>query len=101
MITKQQREEFRELIAKSTPVVGWYPHPYEHEIHGPWNRWFKITGDPAQSVSRDGTSTPAPHADDVYFAAAAMNNFKALLDEIDRLERDNEDLKNLHKRCCL
>lgn len=100
-MTKAERQVLRDLAQKSTPVVSWYPHPYEGQIRGPWNRWFTISGDPAQYKKRDGVLTPASYEDDVNFAAAAMNNMVALLDEIERLERDNQDLKNLHKRCCL
>lgn len=82
-VTPELRATLRDIAARSTPVVAWYPHPYE--VRGPFGRWFTCTG--GDNGMRDGTPTPVANvADDCTFAAAAMNTLTMLLDEIDRLE---------------
>lgn len=89
-MTKDERKMLRELANKSTRVVGWYPHSQYDGYHlgnasvrGPFGQWFLVQG------AEEGTKY-SEHVADLYddakFAAAAMNNLVALLDEIDRLE---------------
>lgn len=103
MITKEQREELRRLAEKSTRVNRWYHHhQWSNEVRGPFGRWFTVLG--GDNGMGDPVKYPTPVAnvyEDAAFCAAAMNNIVALLDEIDRLEAANQDMRNLHKRCCL
>jgi hypothetical protein len=80
------REQLRELITKSTPVVGWWEHT--STIRGPWHRWFTC-----ELGTDEKGEHLAPVEDDVRFAAAAMNNLVHLLDELDEQDKKIYDLK--------
>lgn len=119
-ITKELRDQLRELESKSTRVVAWYAH--SEEVRGPFHRWFTCS-----EVNPEYKNQVAWQSDDCQFAAAAMNNLLPLLDALDerdryieflmkrdvladayvslsaeceRLKKENEDAKNslaLHK----
>jgi hypothetical protein len=85
-ITKEEREQLRVLESKSTPVVAWYAHP--SEVRGPFCRWFTCS-----DVNPEYQKHVAYKDEDCAFAAAAMNNLIPLLDELDRRDREIEELK--------
>lgn len=97
-------EELRAIAAKASKVVGWYPypkgdgyHPGKASVRGPYGRWFLVEG----GVDANGElyEGMADLNDDAKFAAAALNNFAPLLDEIDRL-RSALALTLSHTRAC-
>lgn len=91
-------DELRELAAKSTRVVGWYPHsqydgyhPGKASVRGPYGRWLLVEG--GENKPGELGHGVADLYDDAKFAAAAMNNLVHLLDEIDRLKKEVQQLK--------
>lgn len=88
------KKKLRELAERSTRVVAWYPHskhdgyhPGKASVRGPFGRWLLVEG--GSNGLNDEGNHPTPVADlddDANFAAAAMNNFVPLLDEVQRLE---------------
>ena len=77
-------KKLRKIAGRSTRVVGWYAHMTT--VRGPYCRWFKCSEVDDQDKHRVASTT-----DECEFAAAAMNNFVPLLDEIDRLRTERED----------
>lgn len=82
---KKLLDSLREIAGKSTRVVSWYA--YHKEVRGPHNRWFTCS-----DVSGSNTQHVSSIKDDCMFAAAAMNNFVALLDLVDEQQRKIEEL---------
>ena len=80
-------DEIKHTKSKSTQVNGCYDHGYENgTIRGPFHRWFRC-----QEVDDQYKQHVASVADDVAYAAAAMNYAPALVEEIERLQaRVNE-----------
>lgn len=86
-------KKLKEIADKSTKVVAWYPHEYGDDrayghatVRGPFGRWFACFG--GDNGMNDPIKYPTPVAeiaDDVKFAAAAMNNLVPLCDEVDKL----------------
>ncbi len=82
------KKHLRKLAELSTQTE-WYPHRSadcygpEPTVRGPFFRWFKCT-----AVQPEDQHHVADAGDDVYFAAAAMNNLIPLLDEIEQLEKE-------------
>ena len=85
-MTKDQLNELREVAAKATQVVSWYPH--STEVRGPFCRWFNVS-----EVDDQYAKNVASQADDAKFAAAAMNNLVPLLDHIEKLQKEVDELK--------
>ncbi len=84
-MTKDELNRLGEIAAKSTDVVYWYTHESQGQVRGPHNRWFQCTGgDDRYTASIE---------EDIYFAAAAMNSLKPLLDHVNSLEKTITDLK--------
>lgn len=92
-MTPDEIKELRELADRSTKVNSWYAHSqYENPegatVRGPYNRWFVI-----KEVPEIYKKHVADSYDDAKFAAEAMNNLSKLLDTIDRLQKQNEIMK--------
>lgn len=85
-MTKQRRDQLREIASKSTKVVAWYDDG--GTVRGPFNRWFHCTDVPEQYRSHVAWA-----GDDCTFAAAAMNNLVPLLDELDAMDKEIADLR--------
>ena len=95
-ITKDLLEKLKEIASYSTKVVAWYPHWYDGTVRGPFGRWFTLTG--GDNGMGDPVKYPTPVADigdDVAFAAAAMNSFVPLMNEVERLNGQIEAIKNV------
>ena len=88
-MSRDELEELKKVANKSTRVVGWYAHPYEGEVRGPFGRWFTCTGGENAGVQPESV---ADISDDCKFAAAAMNNLVPLLEHIEKLEKEIIDL---------
>lgn len=78
-------KQLREIAAKATQVVSWYPHHSGGDDHGatvrgPFCRWFRVT-----AVDEQYRKHVASDYDDAQFAAAAMNNLIPLLDLIEEM----------------
>jgi hypothetical protein len=78
--------KLKELTAKSSNVVNWYPYTHDKTIRGPHNRWLTVSGGDDEYT--------APITDDVEYAAAAMNSLPYLLEQIDMLIKENDKLKH-------
>lgn len=82
-------KEIKDRKAKSTQVNGWYAHAYEDgTIRGPFHRWFRCT-----EVAPQYRQHVASVADDVEYAAAAMNYAPLLVEEYEKLKEKYEMLK--------
>lgn len=98
---KEQIEKLKELEAKSTRVVSWYPHTqYDGSclgyatVRGPFHRWFLV-----QHGQGDGEGV-ADMYDDAKYAAASMNALPSLITHIEKLEKDREVLVEALKSVC-
>ena len=80
----------RDKANKSSKVVGWYPHGYDGTVRGPFGRWFTCTG--GKNNGKQPKSI-ADIADDVEFAAVAMNHLVPLLNEVERLNKRIAELE--------
>lgn len=87
-LTEEYLTELKELCKKATQVVGWYPHGYDGTVRGPFCRWFHC-----DEVSPEHRKYVGEVADDVRFAAAAMNSLPALLELLDQKEAKIKELK--------
>ena len=95
------KKKLRELAKSSTKVAGWYAHSQydgyhlgQASVRGPFGRWFLVSG--GDNGMKDPVNHPVPVSDlfdDAKFAAAAMNNLVALLDEIEVLESRIKELE--------
>ncbi len=99
-MTKDELNMLRILAEKSTRVQGWYPystgdgyHPTEASVRGPFGRWFRVSGGESGAGGKLGEGV-ADLNDDAKFAAAAMNNLVALLDENDMLTRERDTARD-------
>ena len=85
----------KRLSEEATPVVAWYPHPWEGQVRGPWNRWFQIIGpEEEHRVSEGphkGTLVRASREADVAYAAAAMTYLPRLAKMVEAARRVIED----------
>lgn len=70
-------KRLKELKAKSTPVVGWYPHT--DTVRGPWNRWFQVLNPETHRENGGHPHTLPPGSDDVEYCAAAMTHAPELI----------------------
>ena len=89
-MTSEEIKKIRELAAKSTKVVQWWPYSQydgytspNASVRGPFCRWLIVTG---ATEGQQGYEHVADLYDDAQFAAAAMNNIVPALDRIARLE---------------
>ena len=63
--------------------MAWYAHTYEKQVRGPWNRWFQVLEPHESETTAHSGLVRADAADDVEWAAFAMNNlprFRAALE---------------------
>lgn len=75
----------RKRLDKSTPVVSWYAHPYEGQIRGPYNRWFKLDG-PAEEIVQNSRVVRASAEYDIEMFAHAPQDLKTALQVIELLQ---------------
>lgn len=66
-----QIKEDREIRAKSSQVVAWYPHRFDGTIRGPFNRWLTVS-----EVREEYKNNVASVGDDVEFFAHAANTWE-------------------------
>ena len=88
-------EKLKELEKKSTRVVQWYVypegdgyHPGQASVRGPFGRWLLVNGADDAPAEEVATKT-----DDAKFAAAAMNNFLPLIEEVERLRKEVAEVR--------
>lgn len=91
-MTRINLSKILELCSRATQVVSWYPHgpydgyhPGEASVRGPFCRWLIVKEGGGWDESK-----PKPVAnveDDAEFAAAAMNNIVAIIEDNRRLVR--------------
>lgn len=84
-LSKEVEKLLRDSLARSTNVVGWWPHGYDGTVRGPFFRWFKCA-----EVSPEYEKNVASVEDDTEYCAMSMNAVPILLNEIDALRRENE-----------
>lgn len=95
-MTKEQKQELREIAENSTKVNSWTPHseydgyhPGKASVRGPFFRWLIV-----EQVDERDRKYVADVYDDAKFAAAAMNNLVPLLNRVDKL---TEALEFVHE----
>lgn len=88
MISIAELERLKQIAAASTKVNGWYAHPHEGQVRGPFNRWFQVS-----DVDPQYAKNVAYKGDDARFAAEAMNNMLKLIECIEDLRRQRDELE--------
>ena len=79
--TVEEIKRLKDICNKASKVVTWYDYGDEDgTVRGPWCRWFKCE----EGVVKNRPDSVSDVADDVTFAAEAMNNFLPILLELEK-----------------